>query len=242
LLKLLRSWLRAGVLVDGVVTDTWSGTPQGSPISPLLANVALHVLDRTWTQASGSLGVLVRYADDLVVLCTLRVRAEEARRRVEAILRPLGLQLNPDKTRIVCLTEGAEGFEFLGFHCHKVESWRWRGRWYLQYWPSRRAMAAVRERIRAATDRRLVGRSVAEVAEKVRVLRRWAPYYRRGNSARCFSAIERYAHERLAIFASTKHGRPGRNWQARYDWAWFQGLVVYRLSGSVPYGTAHASR
>jgi RNA-directed DNA polymerase len=175
MLKLLRAWLRAGVLVDGVVTDTASGTPQGSPISPLLANVALHVLDRTWTQASGSLGVLVRYADDLVVLCTLRVRAEEARRRVEAILRPLGLQLNPDKTRIVCLTEGAEGFDFLGFHCHKVESWRWRGRWYLQYWPSRRAMAAVRERIRAATDRRLVGRSVAEVAENVsRVLRRWA--------------------------------------------------------------------
>nr|MDP9343355.1 group II intron reverse transcriptase/maturase [Actinomycetota bacterium] len=139
MLKLLRAWLRAGVLVDGVVTEPVSGTPQGSPISPLLANVALHVLDRTWTATSGSLGVLVRYADDFVVLCSRRVRAEEARRRVAAILRPLGLQLNSEKTRIVCLTEGAEGFDFLGFHCHKVESWRWRGRWYLQHWPSRLA-------------------------------------------------------------------------------------------------------
>ncbi|MGH2695732.1 MAG: group II intron reverse transcriptase/maturase [Actinomycetota bacterium] len=243
MLKLLRAWLRAGVLVDGVATDTVSGTPQGSPVSPLLANIALHVLDRTWAKASGLLGVLVRYCDDFVILCTLRVRAEEARRRVEAILRPLGLQLNPDKTRIVCLTKGVEGFDFLGFHCHKVESWRWRGRWYLQHWPSRQAMAAIRGRIRAATNRRFVGRSVAEVAENVsRVLRRWAPYYRSGNSARCFSVIDRYAHERLAIFVSTKHGRPGRGWAGRYDSAWFQGLGVYRLGGTVRYGTAHASR
>jgi retron-type reverse transcriptase len=90
MLKLIRAWLRAGVLVDGVVTDQVSGTPQGSPISPLLANIALHVLDRTWAKTSGSLGVLVRYADDLVILCTLRVRACEARRRVEQILGPLG--------------------------------------------------------------------------------------------------------------------------------------------------------
>ena len=80
MLKLLRAWLRAGVLVDGVVTDTVSGTPQGSPISPLLANIALHVLDRTWGKASGFLGVLVRYCDDFVILCTRRVRAQEVRR------------------------------------------------------------------------------------------------------------------------------------------------------------------
>jgi RNA-directed DNA polymerase len=242
-LKLLRAWLRAGVLVDGVATDTASGTPQGSPISPLLANIALHVLDRTWTATSGYLGVLVRYADDLVVLCTRRVRPAEARRRVEASLRPLGRQMNPAKTRIVCLARGAAGCDFRGLHCRKVESWRWRGRWYLQRWPSRRAMGAVRARIRASTDRRFVGLSVAEVAGNVsRVLRRWAPYYRHGNSARCFSSIDRYAHERLAVFASAKHGRPGRNWASRYDTVWFQGLGVYRLSGGVRYWTAHASR
>jgi group II intron reverse transcriptase/maturase len=122
MLKLIRAWLRVGVLEDGVLSETDSGTPQGSPISPLLANVALHVLDTAWAQTSSSLGVLVRYADDLVVLCTSRAHAEEAQRRVGAILAQLGLQLHPDKTRIVCLMRGQQGFDFLGFHHHKVES------------------------------------------------------------------------------------------------------------------------
>jgi RNA-directed DNA polymerase len=66
MLKLIRTWLRAGVLEDGVTTETGAGTPQGSPISPLLANVALHVLDQAWARGGRSLGVLVRYADDCV--------------------------------------------------------------------------------------------------------------------------------------------------------------------------------
>ncbi len=124
MLKLIRAWLRVGVLEDGVSSETDSGTPQGSPISPLLANVALHVLDAAWARTSRSLGVLVRYADDLVVLRTSRAHAEEAQRRMGAILAPLGLQLHPDKTRVVCLIHGQQGFDFLGFHHHKVESWR----------------------------------------------------------------------------------------------------------------------
>ncbi len=242
-LKLVRAWLRAGVLEDGVVTDPGSGTPQGSPISPLLCNVALHALDRAWEERSGFLGVLVRFADDLVVLCTRRVRASEARRRVTAILVPLGLQLNPEKTRIACLTGGKEGFDFLGFHLRKVQSWKWRGRWYLQRRPSRRAMNVIRERIRSATDRRAVGRPVASVAVDVsRVLRQWGQYFRWGNSARAFHHIDNYAHERLAILSSRKHGLRGRNWR-RHDRQWFERLEVYRLTGTVRYGTpAHASR
>jgi RNA-directed DNA polymerase len=124
MLKLLRGWLRVGVLEDGVTTETGSGTPQGSPISPLLANVALHVLDAEWTRGGRSLGVLIRYCDDFVILCRTRQRAEQARRLVAEILARLGLHLHPDKTRIVCLTRGRQGFDFLGFHHHKVESWR----------------------------------------------------------------------------------------------------------------------
>jgi group II intron reverse transcriptase/maturase len=66
MLKLLRSWLRAGVFEGGIISDTESGTPQGSPISPLLANIALHVLDRAWRAAGPRAGVLVRYCDDCV--------------------------------------------------------------------------------------------------------------------------------------------------------------------------------
>src|SRR6188472_3189961 len=120
MLKLLRSWLRAGVFEGGIVSDREAGTPQGSPISPLLANVALNVLDEAWATWTG-LGTLIRYADDFVVLTTNRQRAEEARRRIEAVLAMLGLRLHPDKTRIVCLNGGEDGFDFLGFHHHKTE-------------------------------------------------------------------------------------------------------------------------
>ena len=99
MLKLLRAWLRAGVLEDGVTTDTDSGTPQGSPISPLLANVALHVLDEAWADDGGyALGVLVRYADDFVVICPDRRKPKQARRKAVKMLATIGLQLHPDKT------------------------------------------------------------------------------------------------------------------------------------------------
>lgn len=106
MLKLLRSWLRAGVFEGGVVSDSDAGTPQGSPVSPLLANIALHVLDEAWSTAGRRLGTLVRYADDLVALCPTRERAEQARSLVEATLAPLGLHLHPDKTRIVAFGPG----------------------------------------------------------------------------------------------------------------------------------------
>jgi RNA-directed DNA polymerase len=244
MLKLLCCWLRVGVLEDGVTTETGSGTPQGSPISPLLANVALHVLDAEWTRGGRSLGVLIRYCDDFVILCRTRQQAEQARRLVAEILATLGLHLHPDKTRIVGLTKGRQGFDFLGFHHHKVESWRWRGRYYLQRWPATRAMNAIRAKIREATDRRFVGHGLAWIVANLnRVLRGWGAYFRHGNSARKFADIDSYVHERLAIFASIKHGlRYHRNWTRRFTWAWLRGLGVYRLSGRVRSGAAHALR
>jgi group II intron reverse transcriptase/maturase len=243
-LKLLRAWLRVGVLEDGVTTETGAGTPQGSPISPLLANVALQVLDQAWARGGRSLGVLVRYADDFVILCQTQQRAEQARRLVAEILATLGLHLHPDKTRIVGLSKGRQGFDFLGFHHHRVESWRWRGRWYLQRWPATRAMNAIRAKIREATDRRFVGHALAWIVGNLnRVLRGWGAYFRHGNSARKFADIDSYVHERLAIFASIKHGlRYHRNWTRRFTWAWLRGLGVYRLSGGVRSGAAHALR
>ena len=134
MLKLLRAWLRAGVFEGGIVSDTASGTPQGSPLSPLLANVALHTLDEAWATLPKRAGTLVRYADDLVVICPTETRAHRAREQVAAIIAPLGLRLHPDKTRIVHLAGGAEGFDFLGFQHRMRESWKRRGRWYLQKW------------------------------------------------------------------------------------------------------------
>nr|WP_281291865.1 reverse transcriptase domain-containing protein [Streptomyces tailanensis] len=78
MLKLIRTWLRRGVPEGGVPSPTGAGTPQGSPISPLPANIALHVLDEAWQDEGRRLGVLVRYCDDFVVLSPTRQRAEQA--------------------------------------------------------------------------------------------------------------------------------------------------------------------
>jgi hypothetical protein len=180
----------------------------------------------------------------LVILCATKQRAEQARRLVARILARLGLHLHPDKTRIVCLSKGQQGFDFLGFHHHKVASWRRRGRYYLQRWPATRAMNAIRAKVREATDRRFVGYSLEWIVGNLnRVLRGWGAYFRYGNAARKFADIDSYVHERLAIFASIKHGlRYHRNWSRRFSWAWLRGLGVYRLSGRVRSGAAHALR
>ena len=243
MLKLLRGWLRAGVFEGGIVSAIEAGTPQGSPISPLLANIALHVLDQAWQGGGQRRGVLVRYADDLVVLCATRERAEQARELVAAVLDMLGLRLHPEKTRIAHLARGAEGLTFLGFEHRMRESWKQPGRWYLQKWPSRRAMASIRGTIRARTERRYARLPLEWAVEDLnRALRGWGNYFRYGNSARKFAHIDAYVNERLAILASAKHGLQGRNWVTRFDYEWATRLGTYRLTGTVKPTLAYASR
>jgi group II intron reverse transcriptase/maturase len=243
MLKLIRAWLRMGVLEGGVTSPTGAGTPQGSPISPLLANVALHLLDEAWQEHGQRLGVLVRYCDDFVVLSPTRERAEMARELAAEVLDGLRMRLHPGKSGIVCLTRGGQGFDFLGFHHRKVESWKWRGRFYLQRWPSARALGVLRDKIRAVTTRARTERPVAAVvAELNPVLRGWAGYFRNGNSGRKFNAVDGYVHERLAIFASRKHGLAGRNWTTRYTYGWISRLGVFRLTGNVHAAKVHAQR
>jgi RNA-directed DNA polymerase len=243
MLKLLRGWLRAGVFEGGIVAAIEAGTPQGSPISPLLANIALHVLDQAWQGGGRRLGVLVKYADDLVVLCATREQAEQARELVAAVLDTLGLRLHPEKTRIAHLARGAEGFTFLGFEHRMHESWAQPGRWYLQKWPSRRAMASIRGKIRARTERRYARLPLEWAVEDLnRVLRGWGNYFRYGNSARKFAQIDCYVNERLAILASAKHGLQGRNWATRFNYEWSTRLGTHRLTGTVKPTLAYASR
>ncbi len=233
MLKLVRGWLRAGVFEGGIVSAMEAGTPQGSPLSPLLANVALHRLDEAWQDEGRRLGVLVRYADDLVPLCATRERAEAARELVAAVLETLGLRLSPEKTRIVGLAGGVEGFDFLGFH-HRMGKSRKDGRWYLLKWPSARAMASIRGKIREQTGRNRARLPLEWAVEDVnRVVRGWGNYFRYGNSAAKFDAIDAYVNERLAILASAKHGLQGRNWVSRFNHEWATRIGVYRLSGTV---------
>jgi group II intron reverse transcriptase/maturase len=243
MLKLLRSWLRAGVFEGGIVSDSGAGTPQGSPLSPLLANIALHVLDEAWSASGRRLGSLVRYCDDFVVLCPTEERAVAARDLAQATLATLGLRLHPDKTRIVYLRQGKEGFDFLGFHHRMRRSWKFPGRHYLNRWPSARAMASIRAKVKERTPRGYAGRELRYVVEDLNpVLRGWGAYFRYGNSDRKFAAIDSYVHERVAKLASVKHGRRGRNWSTRFTYGWLTDLGIYRLAGTVRYWDAHALR
>ncbi len=243
-LKLVRQWLQAGAMVDGSVERTVAGTPQGGVISPLLSNIYLHVLDTEL--ARWQVGELVRYADDGVVLCRSQRQAQRALDAVGEILAGLGLRLHPDKTRIVDLREGRDGFDFLGCHFRARLSGRlWEQRrirrYYLQRWPSQRAMKRLREKVKARTGRNRVGvRDIRTVIEELNpILRGWGNYFRTGNAANKFTQMDGYVVQRLRSLMVKKRGRNLHAGQVR-QWTqdWFNGLGLHRLRGTIRYPKA----
>jgi RNA-directed DNA polymerase len=240
-IKLLRLWLEAGVMEDRVYRETVSGVPQGGVISPLLSNIYLHSFDRAFTERG--VGTLVRYADDWVALCSTEQEARDALRIATELLAKLGLELHPEKTRIVDLREGREGFDFLGCHFHARVSGRMleRGirRYYLHRWPSQRAMKRIRARVKQLTDRRRNAglQDVRDVIAALNpVLRGWGNYFRTGNAADKFRQIDRHVAWRLKRLMI---GRKGRNLHAGEAavWTedWFVGLGLHRLRGTIRY-------
>jgi len=238
-LKLLRQWFEAGVMEDGQWHRTIAGTPQGGVISPLLSNIYLNVLDRVWEERCAQLGTLVRYADDFVVMCNTKVAVEEARRRVGIVLARLGLELQTEKTRTVDLSEGHEGFDFLGCHLRKRLSgpiWeRSRQRvYFLQRWPSQRAMKRVRARVRELTPRSRCHQDLREVIASLNpVLRGWGQYFRTGNASHQFQLVDRHVADRLRGLLRKRHGlrRPAGSWNEDF----FHGLGLHRLRGTIQY-------
>ena len=242
-LKLLRLWLQAGVLVDGVTQRTVAGTPQGGVISPLLANIYLHVLDTELTRRK--VGELVRYADDGVVLCRSAAQAEHALAAVGEILASLGLRLHPDKTKVVDLREGREGLDFLGCHFRARMSGRlWEQkrivRYYLHRWPSQTAMVRLREKVRDRTGRNRTGTDIRDViAELNPILRGWGNYFRTGNAADKFRQVDSYVVWRLHRLMVKKRGRNLRAGQAdQWTQEWFNGHGLHRLRGTIRYPNA----
>jgi RNA-directed DNA polymerase len=245
-LKLLRQMLRAGVLEDGRVEETDLGSPQGGVISPLLANIYLDVLDRLWERESRRLGQLVRYADDAVVLCRTRADAEETLRRLGVIMDRLSLKLHPEKTRIVELGLGKQGFVFLGCHLRIVLS-HFKRREYLFRWPSSMAMNRIRARIRELTDRRRWAglQDIKQVVEVLNpVLRGWGNYFRTGNASLKFQQVDRYVNQRLVRLLRHVRGWARRPFSLR-DWTparFAKDFRLHRLVGTIRYpGLANAS-
>jgi group II intron reverse transcriptase/maturase len=241
-LKLVRQWLEAGVLEDGREMAMLSGTPQGGVISPLLSNIYLAYLDERWTQQCAHLGVLVRYADDFVVMCRTAKDCEEAERRVRKVLARLKLELHPEKTRRVELSWGKQGFDFLGCHLRKRLSgpiWEKQRKrvYFLQRGPSQRSLKRIRQRVKDLTPRSQCHEDPRDVIAALNpVLRGWGQYFGTGNAADEFTSVDRYVGWRLRSLRLKRKGRHLRAGEAdRWTPDYFVRLGLHRLRGSVKY-------
>ena len=235
-LKLIRQWLEAGVMEDGTVRETLAGTPQGGVISPLLANIYLNKLDRIWAARCSQLGILVRYADDLVAMCRTASAAREALRRLGLVMDRLGLTLHPVKTRMVDLSRGKESFVFLGCTIRKKRSIQRNPRWhFMQRWPSPKATKKLRERVRELTDKRQSGKDVKQIiAELNPVLRGWGNYFRTGNADREFNKMDAFVVQSLRRWQYRRGGqRPTK--RPKFTWDQLRGMGLHRLMGTVRY-------
>jgi RNA-directed DNA polymerase len=231
--KLIELWLKAGVMEEMQVRKATTGTPQGGVISPLLANLYLHWLDRYWVlKGYGERqhdAHIVRYADDFVILCSQQPDCYLA--EAKKVLDRLGLTLNAQKTRVVNAKE--ETFDFLG-HRFAVRSSKRTGAMKTFYYPRPKAMKAVKSKIHEVVRAgqhldlpRLIGEGINPI------LRGWGNYFKTGNSRMHFLSIANYTTYVLSIMLRKKHKRRSKGWRDHPP-SWFydyHGLFkLYSLS------------
>lgn len=193
-IKLCRQWLQAGVIENGKYYPTEKGSPQGGVISPLLANIYLHVLDSYWENHK-ELGVIVRYADDAVIVCRKRTDAELAFEHLKRIMTKLKLTLNPQKTKIVDMNK--ESFDFLGF-CYQKFGKTKSGRKLPYMMPSKKAMKKVKDAVRVITCRKSAYEGLEQKVKKLNpLIRGWRNYFQHGNSTKRFKQLDEFVWMKL---------------------------------------------
>jgi RNA-directed DNA polymerase len=225
----------------------------GGVLSPLLANIALSALDEhfdrqwktemaTWhhrdrrrRRGLGSFK-LVRYADDFVVVVNgQREHARALRDEVARVIAPLGLHLAPDKTRVVHIDDG---FDFLGWHIRRMRKRGTRSKFYVYTIPSRKAVQAIRGRIKWRTSRSTLHLDLDQLLLGInRSLRGWANYFRHGVSSRAYSIVDYHAWRRIGTWIRRKHGRISwREVRRRFcdqGWRFAHNGIVFRGASSV---------
>lgn len=220
-LALVKAFLKSGIMsADGQLRHSDTGTPQGGIISPLLANIALSVLDehfcqkwdahRTWYRRNahrkrgGATYRIIRYADDFVIMVAgTKAHADGLWDEVAEVIAPLGLRLSVEKSRVCHLDEG---FDFLGF---RIQRRRKKGtnRFSVYTYPSKKALLSIMAKVRALT-RREEHHSLADLLGRLNaVLRGWCGYFRHGVSKATFGYLDSYTWHRVTQWLLKRHKR-----------------------------------
>src|SRR5579863_2504244 len=228
-LRLIRAWLKAGVMEEGKVTHPDRGSPQGGVISPTLSNIFLHEVDRQWCRSDGVALAdvrLVRYADDMVLLARTEQQARVTWEQLQAQFAALGLVVNQEKSRLTTL---AEGFAFLGFEFRKAP-----GRMLLM-WPREKACRNIGQRIREAVRSFPSNGQVGVVVQKLNpILNGWCTYFRVGNSNRTFHKVDWAARSELQLWLRRKHQCPWRTAKKRWGYHFLHDRCrLYQMVGKV---------
>lgn len=221
-LALVKAFCKAGILTElGQRQETMTGTPQGGILSPLLANIALSVLDdyfvAQWQSTMKDHNAryrrrqkglanwrLIRYADDWVAMVAgTRADTEQLRQGIAAVLAPMGLKLSAHKTKVVHL---GEGFDFLGYHTQ----WRRKrgtNQRHVYIYPSKNALASIKTKVRALTSQRAHPDLRALLIRVNSVVRGWCHYFKHGSSSATFGYLNHYLWWRAARWLRKRHGR-----------------------------------
>lgn len=211
ILKLIRQWLKSGVLYGNILEISELGTSQGSVISPLLANIYLNTLDRLWGKYGLTHGILVRYADDTVIICKNKKSANHALKLLQYIMGKLDLKLHPVKTKIVCMWDGKEGFDFLGMHHRRMTTETQRGNTFQEtyQYPSRKAMKKMKTAIKSNVCSRSL--LVASEEDLIKILNPkitgWRNYYTTKTSEKWLQTLDWYIICTFTRWYNKKHQR-----------------------------------
>jgi RNA-directed DNA polymerase len=238
--RLVKAWLQAGVLDNGVFTETTTGTPQGGVASPLLANIALHGLEefirsqfpartrRNPAQPGRQLHwqpQIIRYADDLVILHRDRTVIEQCRRLTQAWLQDIGLELSEQKTRIAHTLEkieGEAGFNFLGFQVRQYRASKYntaRGRGFKTLiTPSQEAVKRHWATLSALISQHKAAKQANLIGILNPIIAGWANYYSAVVSTKTFHRLDHRLYEKLRRWAFFRHPRKSRRWAIQRYW------------------------
>jgi RNA-directed DNA polymerase len=214
--ELIKQWLKAGYVAYGVLHETEAGTPQGSVISPLLANGALQGMEAALAiKPRRNSRAVVRYADDFCVFCETQQDAENAQHILAEWLKQRGLGFSPDKTRIVHLSEG---IDFLGTTIRLYATAKRRSGKVVLLHPSKKAVSKLRKKLREHWLN-LNGTNVQAVIDSLNpIIRGWANYHRKQAARRTFKKLDHWMFGRQVRYARRAHPTKPRYWLERKYW------------------------